>query len=91
VTETAATGTAAITALRTRTPNFVLLNLNMPGTLDGRAVLRAIGQESPVIVVTSISDVEDARAQLQAEIRTVGVNSHRTGTITRLRSSRLVV
>jgi FixJ family two-component response regulator len=29
-------------------------------------VLRAIGQEIPVIIVTSISDVEDARAQLQA-------------------------
>ena len=60
MTETAATGAAAITAVRTRTPDFVLLNLNMPGTLDGRAVLRTIGQESPVIVVTSISDVEDA-------------------------------
>ena len=66
VTETVATGAAAITTVRTRTPDVVLLDLNMPGSLDGRAVLRAIGQEIPVIVVTSISDVEDARAQLQA-------------------------
>jgi two-component system response regulator MprA len=66
VTETAATGAAAITAVRNQPPDVVLLDLNMPGTLDGRAVLRAIGQEIPVIVITSISDVEDARAQLQA-------------------------
>jgi DNA-binding NtrC family response regulator len=66
VTETAETGAAAITAVRNRPPDIVLLDLNMPGTLDGRAVLSAIGQEIPVIVVTSISDVEDARAQLQA-------------------------
>jgi DNA-binding NtrC family response regulator len=67
VTETAETGAEAITAVRNQPPpDVVLLDLNMPGTLDGRAVLRAIGQEIPVIIVTSISDVEDARAQLQA-------------------------
>jgi CheY-like chemotaxis protein len=67
VTEAAETGAAAITAVRTQPrPDVVLLDLNMPGALDGRAVLRQIGQEIPVIIVTSISDVEDARAQLQA-------------------------
>jgi DNA-binding NtrC family response regulator len=67
VTETVANGAAAIMTVRNQPPpDVVLLDLNMPGTLDGRAVLRAIGQEIPVIIVTSISDVEDARAQLQA-------------------------
>jgi DNA-binding NtrC family response regulator len=66
VVETASTGAAAIAAVRGRTPDAVLLDLNMPGALDGRAVLGAIAREVPVIVITAISDLADARAQLQA-------------------------
>jgi DNA-binding NtrC family response regulator len=66
VVETASTGAAAIAAVRRQTPDVVLLDLNMPGVLDGRAVLGAIAHGVPVIVITAISDVEDARAQLQA-------------------------
>ena len=65
VVETMATGAAAIAAVRERVPDAVLLDLNMPGALDGRAVLDAIGREVPVIVITAITDVNDARAQLQ--------------------------
>jgi DNA-binding NtrC family response regulator len=64
--ETTTTGAAAVAAIRRRSPDVVLLDLNMPGTLDGRAVLRAIGGHVPVIVVTGINDAEDARATLQA-------------------------
>jgi PleD family two-component response regulator len=39
VVETASTGAAAIASVRGRTPDAVLLDLNMPGALDGRAVL----------------------------------------------------
>ena len=63
--EATSTGAAAIAAVRGRTPDAVLLDLNMPGALDGRAVLGAIACEVPVIVITAISDLADARAQLQ--------------------------
>ena len=66
IVETTSTGTAAIDAVRERRPDAVLLDLNIPGALDGRAVLRAIGGDVPVIVVTGINDPEDARATLQA-------------------------
>ena len=64
--ETTTTGAAAVAAIRRQSPDVVLLDLNMPGTLDGRAVLRAIGGDVPVIVLTGIDDPEDARATLQA-------------------------
>jgi CheY-like chemotaxis protein len=47
VVETTSTGAAAIGAVRERTPDAVLLDLNMPGVLDGRAVLGAIAGEVP--------------------------------------------
>jgi DNA-binding NtrC family response regulator len=64
--EAAANGATALTIARERPPDTVLLDLNMPGTLDGRAVLRAIGRDFPVIVITGVNDPDDARAQLQA-------------------------
>jgi two-component system response regulator PrrA len=63
--EVTANGAAALTIVRERRPDAVLLDLNMPGTLDGRAVLRAISRDCPVIVITGINDPDDARAQLQ--------------------------
>jgi DNA-binding response OmpR family regulator len=64
--EVAANGATALAIARERPPDAVLLDLNMPGTLDGRAVLRAIGRDSRVIVITGVNDPDDARAQLQA-------------------------
>jgi DNA-binding NtrC family response regulator len=66
VVETTTTGAAAIAAVRERSPDVVLLDLNMPGVLDGRAVLQAIHATVPVIVVTAVNDLRDARATLQA-------------------------
>ena len=66
VVETTTTGAAAIAAVRERSPDVVLLDLNMPGVLDGRAVLQAIHTTVPVIVVTAVNDLRDARATLQA-------------------------
>ena len=63
--ETTITGAAAIAAVRERTPDVVLLDLNMPGVLDGRAVLGAIARHAPVIVITAVNDLADARARLQ--------------------------
>jgi CheY-like chemotaxis protein len=59
--EMATADAAALVAIRERRPDVVLLDLNMPGVLDGRAVLRAIGSDIPVIVVTGINDPDDAR------------------------------
>jgi DNA-binding response OmpR family regulator len=64
--EMATAGAAALVAVRERRPDVILLDLNMPGVLDGRAVLRAIGGDIPVIVVTGIDDPDDARTTLQA-------------------------
>jgi DNA-binding NtrC family response regulator len=64
--ETTITGAAAITAVRERSPDVVLLDLNMPGVLDGRVVLGFIARHVPVIVITAVNDLADARAQLQA-------------------------
>ena len=63
--ETTTTGAAAIAAVRERSPDVVLLDLNLPGVLDGRAVLGVISREVPVIVITAVNDLADARAQLQ--------------------------
>ena len=63
--ETATTGAAAMVAVRELRPDVVLLDLNMPGVLDGRAVLSIIGGEVPVILVTAVTDLADAKAQLQ--------------------------
>jgi DNA-binding NtrC family response regulator len=63
--ETTTTGASAIaTVRRERSPDVVLLDLNMPGVLDGRAVLGAISRRVPVIVITAVNDLADARAQL---------------------------
>ena len=66
IVETTTTGTAAIAAVRERAPEVVLLDLNMPGVLDGRAVLQVIHTTVAVIVLTAVSDSRDARATLQA-------------------------
>jgi DNA-binding NtrC family response regulator len=63
---TVSTGAAAIAAIRERRFDAVLLDLNMPGVLDGRVVLSVVGRLVPVIVVSAISDVTDARATLAA-------------------------
>jgi DNA-binding NtrC family response regulator len=64
--EITTTGAAAVNAVRSERVDVVLLDLNMPGVLDGRAVLGAIAGTVPVIVITAVSDLADARAQLHA-------------------------
>jgi DNA-binding NtrC family response regulator len=66
VVDTRTTGAAAIAAIREERFDAVLLDLNMPGAIDGRAVLSAISRAVPVIVITAIDDLADARATLQA-------------------------
>jgi DNA-binding NtrC family response regulator len=43
----------------------VVLDLTLPGVLDGRAVVGVIAPEVPVIVVTAVNELADARAQLR--------------------------
>ena len=66
VVETTGTGAAAIAAIRERRVDAVLLDLNMPGVLDGRAVLSVINRAVPVIVITAAGDLADGRASLQS-------------------------
>ena len=65
VVETRNTGAAAIAAIREQRFDAVLLDLNMPGAVDGRTVLSVVGRAVPVIIITGIGDLADARATLQ--------------------------
>jgi len=63
---TASNGTAALDLLRTQAFGLVLLDINMPGTIDGFGVARALrGDEkhrkTPVIFVSGRTDAEATR------------------------------
>ena len=58
----AADGPAALDAIRTQTPDLVLLDLNMPG-MNGQAVLRALGplvRQTEIVIVTANDSLEAA-------------------------------
>jgi len=58
----AADGPAALEAIRTRLPDLVFLDLNMPG-LDGRGVLKELATDKPpceIVVVTANDTVQAA-------------------------------
>ena len=63
---TACSGTAALDLLRTQTFGLVLLDINMPGTVDGFGVARALRADerhkrTPVIFVSGRTDAEATR------------------------------
>jgi FixJ family two-component response regulator len=62
VADTAVGGLAAARAGR---PDVVLLDLNMPGVVDGSAVVKAIAAEAPVVIISAVHSVEIARRTLQ--------------------------
>ena len=66
--ELASTGETALSAVRAKRPDLVLLDIRMPG-IDGVEVLRRLRQEDatlPVVMVTANEDVTLARETLNA-------------------------
>src|SRR5687767_13292187 len=61
----AETALAALGIVRTHRPDVVLLDLQMPGAVSGDAVITAIAAETPVIVITAVTDEDRARRTLQ--------------------------
>ena len=59
------TAVGGLAAARAGHPDVVLLDLNMPGVLNGSSVVRAIAAEAPVIVISAVHSVEIARRTLQ--------------------------
>jgi CheY-like chemotaxis protein len=67
-TRTATTGVAALAAVRTHPPDAVLLDIAMPGVMDGiktLQVIKAQWPELPVIMVTANLDVSIGQKTLQ--------------------------
>jgi DNA-binding response OmpR family regulator len=67
-TELAATGRAALSAVRTQAPDLILLDLGLPDS-DGMQVLRRLrddGDHTPVVILTARSDVIDVVAGFDA-------------------------
>jgi two-component system nitrogen regulation response regulator NtrX len=63
--EVATTAIGGLVAMRQRQPDVVLLDLMMPGSVQGEAVVRAISAEAPVIVISGNADAMVARRTLQ--------------------------
>ncbi len=63
--DTVGSAVAALQAVRERRPDVILLDLQMPGPVDGSAVLRSVGRRVPVVIVSGNADVELARAMLK--------------------------
>ena len=66
VVTSAVSGAAALAAIREQTPTVVLLDLQLPGTLSGMDVLKAVAATVPVIVITGNVDPESGRSVLAA-------------------------
>ena len=64
--ETAATGTAAVTAVRSRKPDLVVLDLGLP-EMDGLDVTRAVRRDSsvPIIMLTARGEEADKLVGLE--------------------------
>jgi DNA-binding NtrC family response regulator len=61
----AETAVAALDAVREQQPQLVLLDLNMPGAVSGAAIVQAISQTVPVVVISAVIDLEVARGTLR--------------------------
>ena len=59
------TAVGGLAAARAGHPDVVLLDLNMPGVLNGSSVVRAIAAEAPVVIISAVHSVEIARRTLQ--------------------------
>ena len=60
----AATAVAALAAAREQSPDVVLLDLNLRGSISGVEALRTLVRSTHVIVVSGTQDTELARATL---------------------------
>ena len=60
----AATAVAALAAAREQSPDVVLLDLNLRGSISGVETLRTLVRSTHVIVVSGTQDAELARATL---------------------------
>ena len=87
---TATTGAAALALLRERTFNLILLDIMMPGGVDGFAVARALREDeryrrTPVIFISGRTDAEATREGFKA-----GGSMFLTKPFTAMQLSRLV-
>ena len=55
----------ALNMARAHNPHVVLLDLNMPGAVQGDAIIESISQSAPVIVITASVDLDVARRTLR--------------------------
>jgi two-component system KDP operon response regulator KdpE len=62
----AETAIGALTEVKERRPDVVLLDLNMPGAVRGEAIIAALrAQEIPVIIISGEHDADVARLTLR--------------------------
>ena len=55
----------ALNMARTHNPHVVLLDLNMPGAVQGDAIIESMSQRASVIVITASVDLDVARRTLR--------------------------
>jgi DNA-binding NtrC family response regulator len=55
----------ALGAVREQQPGIVLLDLNMPGAVNGASIVGTISETVPVVVITGVIDLEVARGTLR--------------------------
>ena len=55
----------ALNMARAHNPHVVLLDLNMPGAVQGDAIIESISQSAPVVVITASVDLDVARRTLR--------------------------
>jgi CheY-like chemotaxis protein len=63
--EVAANAVEAVTQIRAHAPDVILLDLELPGSLDGLDLLRAIGGRIPIVVITGNTRPEVGQATLR--------------------------
>jgi FixJ family two-component response regulator len=51
--------------VREQQPGIVLLDLNMPGAVNGASIVGTISETVPVVVITGVIDLEVARGTLR--------------------------
>ncbi len=78
--EVVSTGTAALTALQQKTPDLILLDIMLPGGMNGWDVLKhiraqAATQNTPVIVLTNLSSENQVARELGATSYVVKANT----------------